>query len=90
MPRGAVGLVAVICTTATACPEIVTRPFRRFPPVLAATVNVTVPEPEPDAVVTVIHESEVVAVHRQLGVVVTVVETEPPPGAGVTVVGLTV
>jgi hypothetical protein len=89
-PRGAAGLVGDGCTTLKFCPEIEMRPVRGFPRVLAATVNVTDCVPEPDAVVTVIHVSEVVAVHWQLGVVVTVVDADPPPGLTLSVVGLSV
>ena len=57
---------------------------------MAAAVKVTACEPEPDLVAIVIHESVVDAAHTQLGVVVTVVDAEPPPALALTVVGLTV
>ena len=79
-PRGDAGLVGDGCTTLKVCPETEMRPVLGLFPVLGATVKLTVPEPEPDGVVTVTHESVVVAVHMQLAVVVTVVDDEPPPG----------
>lgn len=54
---------------------------------MGVNVNVTVCEPQPDAVVTVIHDSDVVAVHMQLVVVVTDVDPEPPAGLTLTVAG---
>jgi hypothetical protein len=86
--RGAAGLVGDGCTTLKVCPETVMRPVLGLFPVLAATVNATVCEPEPDEVLTVIHESDVVAVHMQLAVVVTTVDDEPPLGLTLSVCGL--
>ena len=54
------------CVTVTVCPATVNVPVREAPVVLAATLNVTEPMPEPLApAVTVIHDVVVVAVHAQ-------------------------
>src|SRR5207244_7607218 len=68
------------CVTVNVLPAIVSVPVREVPAVFAATLNVTLPLPEPDApVVTVIHVALLTAVHAQPVGAVTVVLPVPPP-----------
>ena len=78
---GAGGLLLAACVTVNARPAIVSVPVRAAP-VLAATLNVTVPLPvpvEPDA--TVIHSTAVVAVHWHVAPAETVTGVPAPPAA---------
>src|SRR5439155_1214563 len=68
------------CVTVKVLPATVSVPVRDVPAVFAATLNVTLPLPEPDApVVTVIHASLLTAVHAHPVGAVTVVLPVPPP-----------
>lgn len=59
----------------------------RSAPVLAATVNWTVPAPDPDALwVTVRNAALLTAVHAQLAAVLTEMDADPPAAANVVVV----
>lgn len=59
----------------------------RSDPVLAATLNWTMPSPEPDAPwVTVRNAVLLVAVHAQLAGVLTEIDADPPAAANVVVV----
>jgi hypothetical protein len=70
------------CVTVNVDPAIVSVPVRLAVPVLAATLNVTVPDPEPDApVTTVIHAALLTAVHRQPVPTVTVLLPAPAAAA---------
>src|SRR5205814_4556552 len=70
------------CVTVKVFPAIVSVPVRDVPAVFAATLNVTLPLPEPDApVVTVIHVALLTAVHAQPVGAVTVVLPVPPAAA---------
>jgi hypothetical protein len=71
------------CVIVKACPPPVIVPVRLALPVFAATVNDTVPVPEPLAVpVTVIQLAVLAAVQAQPAIVVTV--NDPvPPAAGI-------
>jgi hypothetical protein len=63
-------------------PAMVSVPVRLVVPVLAATLNVTGPDPEPEAPeVTVIHVALLAAVHRQPAATVTVLLPVPPAAA---------
>ena len=60
-------------------PAIVSVPVRLVVPVLAAMLNVTVPDPELDApLLTVIHALLLTAVHKQPELTVTVLLPVPP------------
>ena len=87
-PTGGAGWPAA-WVTFTACPAIVTFVVRALGSADESTVNVTVPEPLPLAGVIEIHETESVAVHAQLPVVVIVTVDVPPAPAIVTLVGVT-
>ena len=70
---------AAACVTVNVLPAAVSVPVRIVPAVLAATVNATVPFPDPDAPpVTVIHVLLLVAVHAQPAAVVTALLPVPP------------
>ena len=64
---GAAGGVTPACVTVTVCPATVSVPVRGVVAVLAATVKLTPPLPEPlGPVVMVIQLALVAAVHEQL------------------------
>src|SRR6185369_16539655 len=72
-------LHAVSCVTVNVCPAAVIVPLRAAP-VLAATVNCTVPPPvplEPEAMA--IQAALAVALHAQVPAVFTLNDPEPPP-----------
>ena len=65
--------VSAVCVTLNVVPAIVSVPLRLEAPVLAATLNATVPFPDPDApLVTVIQEALLAAVHGHPVATVTV------------------
>jgi hypothetical protein len=79
--------VAPACVTVTACPATVTVPVREVVDVLAATVNVTAPFPEPLTGDTVIQLAPEFAFHPQPDGFATVIVNVPPPLPGVSPVG---
>ena len=82
--------VGALCVTANVVPAIVRLPVRLVVPVLAATLNPTVPEPEPDApLVRVIQEVLLLADQAHPDAAVTVLLPVPPSSANVAVVGET-
>ena len=73
---------AACCVTVNVDPAIVSVPVRLVVPVLAALLNVTVPDPEPDApALTVIHATLLTAVHEQPVPAVIVLLPVPPAAA---------
>jgi hypothetical protein len=69
-------------------PAIVSVPVRLVVDVLAATLNPTVPGPEPDApLLTVIHDALLVALHPHPVPAVTVLVPVPPAAANVELLG---
>jgi hypothetical protein len=65
---------AACCVTVNVDPEIVSVPVRLVVPVLVALLNVTVPDPDPNApAVTMIHGTLLTVVHEQPVPAVTVV-----------------
>jgi hypothetical protein len=73
---------AACCVTVNVDPAMVSVPVRLVVPVLAALLNVTVPDPEPDApVLTVIHATLLTAVHEQPVPAVIVLLPVPPAAA---------
>jgi hypothetical protein len=75
--------------TVTASPATVTMPVRALAPVLAAMLSVTAPLPLPEAGLTVIHDTLLVAVQPQPEGAVTVTLDVPAPAAADTVAGVT-
>ena len=70
---------APACVTVNVLPATVSVPVREAVAVLAATLNLAVPFPDPDApAVTVIHELLLTAVHAQVEPVVMAVVPVPP------------
>ena len=77
-----------LCVTVNVVPAIVRLPVRLVVPVFAATLNPTVPEPEPDApLVSVIQAALLFADHAHPDPAVTVLLPVPPSPANVAVVG---
>ena len=73
---------AACCVTVNVDPAMVSVPVRLVVPVLAALLNVTVPDPEPDApVLTVIHATLLTAVQEQPVPAVIVLLPVPPAAA---------
>ncbi len=73
---------AACCVTVNVDPAMVSVPVRLVVPVLAALLNVTVPDPEPDApVLTVIHATLLTVVHEQPVPAVIVLLPVPPTAA---------
>ena len=84
------GDVQAACVTVTLLPAIITLAVRA-PPVLAATLNVTVPLPVPLAPeVIVIHPFVVELDQAQLPPALTVTDPVPPPVANVNDAGVAV
>lgn len=81
--------VAAACVTVNVAPAIVSVPVRGDAIVLAATLNPTVPLPEPVApLVTVIHAALLAAVHAQPAATATVLLPVPPDAASERLVGV--
>ncbi len=79
---------AAACVTVNVMPAIVSVPVRLDATVFAATLNPTVPFPEPVApLVTVIHETLLPAVHKQPVATVTVLLPLPPAAVNDWLVG---
>src|SRR5687767_11945206 len=77
------------CEMVKVCPAIVSVVPRCVPPVLAATVSVTLPLPLPLAPFTMVtHDVVVVAVQAQLAPAVTLTVMLSPPAATVLLAGL--
>jgi hypothetical protein len=77
-----------VWVTVNALPAAVTMPTRVVAVVLAATVKVTVPFPDPDAPpVTAIHVTLLAAVHAHPAAVVTVLVPVPPDATNDPLVG---
>ena len=73
---------AACSVTVNVDPAMVSVPVRLVVPVLAALLNVTVPDPEPDApALTVIHAALLTAVHAQPVPAVTMLLPGPPAAA---------
>jgi len=71
--------LAGVCVTVNVLPAMVSVPLRAVAPVCAATVNATLPAPDPAApAVTVIHAALLVAVHVHPEAAVTVLLPDPP------------
>jgi hypothetical protein len=80
--------LGAFCVTVKVLPAIVSVPVRGAVTVFAATVNVTLPEPDPVAPpVTLIHAALLLAVHEQPDPAVTTLLPDPPSLANVCVVG---
>ena len=77
------------CVTVNVFPAAAIAALRGLLPVLAATVNATLPLPVPDVPdVRLIHVAVVVAVHAQLlADAVTAIEPDPPASAKLCVAG---
>jgi hypothetical protein len=84
-----VGRGGAACVTVNVLPAATIVPLRELLPVLAATVNPTLPLPVPEVpAVMLIHDALVVAVHAQLLTdAVTAIEPEPPASAKLCVAG---
>jgi hypothetical protein len=71
--------LAAACVTANVVPAIVSDPLRLVVAVFAATLNPTLPDPDPDApLVTVIHDALLLALHAQPVAAVTLLLPVPP------------
>lgn len=71
--------LAFACVTVNVAPAIVSVPLRLVMAVLAATVKLVLPGPDPEApLVTVIHDALLLAVHAQPAPAVTALELVPP------------
>ena len=76
------------CDTVTVFPAIVTVPVRTVVPSLAATVNDTLPLPDPEApLATAIQAAFEVADQEQVSVPLTAIARDSPPAAADAVIG---
>jgi hypothetical protein len=76
--------LAAACVTVNVAPAIVSVPVRPVVTVFAATLNPTLPGPDPDApLVSVIQAALLLAVHAQPAPAVTVLLPVPPAAVSV-------